>query len=554
MASLLAIAFVFTRLAYAVVFGGAGGSTTLVNLPQFRLPAPFSHIQIFGPIALEGLYANLLSALPFALAIIGFGVLASFIRPASFLSLANRSGFLKNLLSAIALGWAQLPSLASALRRIEFARRLRGEKRHRMLVPILETTVARALGMATRLARPSGVVTAEGLKVSDFRSSRLGSDLISFSLAPGEIMVIEGPTGSGKSSLLLALSQTAGEMGMDFSGEIITPGRPSLVPQQPRDSLWGPRVEDEVSDPSFSALKGKTRFSVESLSEGEAVLLAIEVAFRQDPKLLLLDEPMAALDEISRRELIEKLAHYQSNGGTVVVAEHRPELYNSLAPRRLTLGLQPPKPAFDFKPMVVGHDLVLDYRRQRIEAGENLLLEKVEIQVHQSELIAIEGPNGSGKTTLLKTIASIAKAREIAMVPELASDFFVTTSLEDELTRADRLAKVSAGFTKDTMASIIPVLPSNLSTHPRDLSAGTQLALAIAMQLSYKPKVLLLDEPVKGFDPVARELISHTLKCVQETGCAILLATHDKDFIAGLNATRLEISNRRLSPVQEVLS
>jgi energy-coupling factor transport system ATP-binding protein len=74
------------------------------------------------------------------------------------------------------------------------------------------------------------------------------------------------------------------------------------------------------------------------------------------------------------------------------------------------------------------------------------------------------------------------------------------------------------------------------------------------MQLSYKPKVLLLDEPVKGFDPVARESISHTLKCVQETGCAILLATHDKDFIAGLNATRLEISNRRLSPVQEVLS
>ncbi|MEY3624817.1 MAG: hypothetical protein RL696_198, partial [Actinomycetota bacterium] len=442
---------------------------------------------------------------------------------------------------------AQLPSLASALRRIEFARRLRGERRHRMLVPILETTVARALGMATRLARPAGTVAAEGLKVSDFRSSRLGSDPISFLLASGEIMVIEGPTGSGKSSLLLALSQTAGEMGMDFSGEIITPGRPSLVQQQPRDSLWGPRVEDEVSDPSFSALKGKTRFSVEGLSEGEAVLLAIEVAFRQDPKLLLLDEPMAALDEISRRELIEKLAHYQSNGGTVVVAEH-------LAPRRLTLGLQPPKPAFDFKPMVVGHDLVLDYRGQRIEAGENLLLEKVEIQVHQSELIAIEGPNGSGKTTLLKTIASIAKAREIAMVPELASDFFVTTSLEDELTRADRLAKVPAGFTKDTMASIIPVLPSNLSTHPRDLSAGTQLALAIAMQLSYKPKVLLLDEPVKGFDPVARELISHTLKCVQETGCAILLATHDKDFIAGLNATRLEISNRRLSPVQEVLS
>jgi energy-coupling factor transport system ATP-binding protein len=88
---------------------------------------------------------------------------------------------------------------------------------------------------------------------------------------------------------------------------------------------------------------------------------------------------------------------------------------------------------------------------------------------------------------------------------------------------------------------MIPLSEPLLRTHPRDLSAGTKLALAIAMQLSYKPEILLIDEPVKGLDPIAREKTAEVLACVAETGCAVIFATHDEHFARSAN-TQIRIS------------
>lgn len=139
------------------------------------------------------------------------------------------------------------------------------------------------------------------------------------------------------------------------------------------------------------------------------------------------------------------------------------------------------------------------------------------------------------------------------MVPELVSDFFVTTSLGAELARADRIAKVETGFTRANLESILGELPE-LDTHPRDLSAGTQLALGIAMQLSHKPRILLIDEPAKGFDPQTKAQVVATLECVRETGCAVVFATHDHYLIEQLGATVYEISNAQLIKVGQVLA
>ena len=94
----------------------------------------------------------------------------------------------------------------------------------------------------------------------------------------------------------------------------------------------------------------------------------------------------------------------------------------------------------------------------------------------------------------------------------------------------------------------------DLETHPRDLSAGTQLALAIAMQMSHKPKILLIDEPTKGFDPQVKSQAIATLECVQETGCAVVFATHDRALIEHLATTVYEISNTELRQIGRVLA
>jgi energy-coupling factor transporter ATP-binding protein EcfA2 len=74
-------------------------------------------------------------------------------------------------------------------------------------------------------------------------------------------------------------------------------------------------------------------------------------------------------------------------------------------------------------------------------------------------------------------------------------------------------------------------------THPRDLSEGQRLALALSVVLSAKPKVLILDEPTRGLDYAAKNSLNATLREFAAKGCTIIVATHDVELVAEL-ATR----------------
>lgn len=85
------------------------------------------------------------------------------------------------------------------------------------------------------------------------------------------------------------------------------------------------------------------------------------------------------------------------------------------------------------------------------------------------------------------------------------------------------------------------------ATHPRDLSRGQQTALAIAIQLSRKPRVLLLDEPTRGLDEAACLALGEVMECVRETGTAIVMATHDEAIAATAHHRVLMLSGGVLS-------
>ena len=132
-------------------------------------------------------------------------------------------------------------------------------------------------------------------------------------------------------------------------------------------------------------------------------------------------------------------------------------------------------------------------------------------------------------------------------MPDRPENFFVTADLAGELVRADRIAGCANGLTRLTLESILGrSVAADLQRHPLDLSIGTQLALAVAMQLSHKPHLFLLDEPVQGLDPKARELMAETIRCVQETGCAVVLATHDFAFAGAVADRVFEIADSEL--------
>ena len=560
MAWLLAALFVAVRLLYALVFNGlASGQTVLVSLPQFRLPGIFSHISLLGPVTLEAIISTSSFAIPFALGIGISGSLFALVSPRLIFEAASKARVFKPLLTAMAIGWAQLPSLIQSIKRIEQARKLRGERRHRMLIPILETAVERAMAAAERLALISSVTSGEGLSVRKlvFRNPDVGP--IDFDLQPGQILVISGPTGSGKTTLLRTL---AGLNTSLVQGEISKLSPIGYLPQQPRNSIWGPLVRDEISAPRLFPLAQKLLSSTADLSEGEAVQLVIERELAKNPRLLILDEPLSALDEVAREQLIQGLRGYLECGGIAIAVEHTPELYQPLNPRFLQLAdgklhpgrFEPNATEISRLPMVVGGERIASFELGDVGFGDRQLIRDVVLEPHQSQAIAIHGPNGSGKTTLLNSLLIAAKEQHAVMVPELVTDFFVTTSVKDELTRADKIAGAKEGLTLENLRSILPSLPFELDVHPRDISQGSQLALAIAMQLSHKPNLLLLDEPVKGFDPSLRANVSQTLKCVLETGCAVIFATHDAAFAEELADSSFEIRDQRLIEAKRVIA
>ena len=585
----LALGFLVLRIIYAFVFAGLWGNQVIFTLPELRLAGPFSHITLFGVVSLDGIVRNIELALPFAFSILFFGTLASFVSASSLQKFSHRFPPVRNLLNGVAIGLSALPALFEAARKVFEARKLRGEKRSRMLVPILERSVELANSIGLKLAlKPGGTKIASSVKLRNLVVPDIGLGPIDFELSSGEIVVLSGATGSGKSTFLEAIAGVLGEYrGREQTGFVDYGSSGSLslseiagfvryIPQNPRELLWGFEVSDLLNRvPAQLAkelgIESLTSKNIQSLSEGEALKLLLAENLSLNPSILLLDEPYAPLDFESRLQLTKLLARLSRTGMAILVVEHQPEhtagleaIHLHLAEGRLQPGAHRPELVNVVRvPTVVGSEEVVVAKLQDIEF-DRLLVRSPSITMNQGECTWLSGENGSGKTSLLKALnrgegvevygKKPSDVHTLALVPENFDDFFVTDSLGAELKRADRVANQAAGFTLQTLESILPTtdISSWLGMHPRDLSRGTRLALAISMQLSHKPLALLIDEPFRGLDPIAREMMVESLRCVAETGCALLFASHEQNWSSALATRKLTIQNLELKESFEV--
>ncbi|MGW0754779.1 ABC transporter ATP-binding protein [Streptomyces sp. NPDC002587] len=204
-----------------------------------------------------------------------------------------------------------------------------------------------------------------------------------------------------------------------------------------------------------------------------------------------------------------------------------------------------PAPAADGKAAEARH---LGVRRGRAE-----VLRGIDLTVAAGETVALMGRNGAGKSTLLSTLvgtlapttgqvtvggrtphrtAPAEMVRRVGLVPQEPRDLLYADTVAAECAAADSDAGAAPGTCRDLVSDLLPDVPDD--THPRDLSEGQRLALALALVLTGRPALLLLDEPTRGLDYAAKARLIEILRSLAAQGHAIVLATHDVELAAEL--------------------
>ncbi|MFD9619880.1 ABC transporter ATP-binding protein [Streptomyces virginiae] len=216
-----------------------------------------------------------------------------------------------------------------------------------------------------------------------------------------------------------------------------------------------------------------------------------------------------------------------------------------LLARLLRRGKQPPATATGSAPAAVRD---LGVRRGRVQA-----LHGITLTVAPGETIALMGRNGAGKSTLLSTLVGTVApttgevtvggrtphrtappemVRRVGLVPQEPRDLLYADTVAAECAAADSDAGALPGTCRDLVSALLPDVPDDV--HPRDLSEGQRLALALALVLTGRPALLLLDEPTRGLDYAAKVRLIEILRGLAAEGHAIVLATHDVELAAEL--------------------
>ncbi|MFF0409854.1 ABC transporter ATP-binding protein [Kitasatospora sp. NPDC004745] len=196
---------------------------------------------------------------------------------------------------------------------------------------------------------------------------------------------------------------------------------------------------------------------------------------------------------------------------------------------------------------------VATVERLAVRRGPVQALRGVDLTLRPAEITALMGRNGAGKSTLLGGLVGLHApasgsvrvggrtphrtrpaelVREVGLVPQDPRDLLYGESVAAECAAADGDAGADPGTCRALVERLLPGIPD--TAHPRDLSEGQRLTLALAVVLTARPPLLLLDEPTRGLDYAAKARLVEILRDLAADGHAVLLATHDVELAAEL--------------------
>ncbi|GAA5029163.1 ATP-binding cassette domain-containing protein [Terrabacter aeriphilus] len=218
---------------------------------------------------------------------------------------------------------------------------------------------------------------------------------------------------------------------------------------------------------------------------------------------------------------------------------------------RDALGASTPRPTADLR--LIGPGDAVAVKGLKVARGGRVVLDGVDLDVARGSITTLMGRNGAGKSTLLGALAAQhrltggqvrlgadgidpharsprERVRTVGLVPQQPELLLYADSVAAECAAADEDFAVPAGTARAVLDRISDGVDPDL--HPRDLSEGQRLELALAVILAGSPEVLLLDEPTRGLDYGAKKRLGEVLTGLAAQGTTVVLATHDVELAA----------------------
>jgi ABC-type sugar transport system ATPase subunit len=486
--------------------------------------------------------------------------------------------------------------------------------------------------MATKAEHP----LLEMLEITKTFPGVRALDGVTFELYQGEIHALVGENGAGKSTLMKIL----GGVYPEYGGEIriqgqaqrfgnvrdaeaagiaivyqelslikdMTVGENIFLGREPR--RFGVVLWDELYSRAKRLLDSLSlnidpRTPVRNLGIGQQQLVEIAKALSHEGRILVLDEPTAALTDTEVETLVRILNHLRERGIGMVYISHKLEEVFRLSDRITvlrdgrTVGTQAAASLNQARviSMMVGREVgdifpkvehglgevVFEARNMVVEdpnVSGKLLVDGVSFQVRRGEVLGIAGLMGAGRSELLTAIfgahsgnvtgevfvegkpvrintPSEAIRHGIGFVTEDRKRYglILEQAILNNMTLAS-LRHVSGRFMTDASAEAaagerarqdLRIKARNLFTLAGTLSGGNQQKVVLAKWLLTKPRVLFLDEPTRGIDIGAKQEIYAEINKLAKEGLAIVLVSSELPEVLGLSDRVLVLHEGRMT-------
>lgn len=465
---------------------------------------------------------------------------------------------------------------------------------------------------------------------------------VSFRVAEGEIHCLVGENGAGKSTLMKVLSGVY-PYG-DYTGEILLRNQPqrfkgiadsekagigiiyqelALVPEMTvyENILLGHEIKTGFTVDLNETIKRATEMlkkvrlnldpstKVRDLGVGKQQLVEIAKALSRDVKILILDEPTAALNEDDCDNLLDILRALKREGVTCIMISHKlkeviriADTVTVLRDGKTVCTLDASKGEVSEGVLIkhmVGREIDDVYPKRTKKITDEVVLEVkdwtvyshglgrtilsgVNFQVRRGEIVGFAGLMGSGRTELARSVFGNPDGYRISgdirvegrpvrfRGPKEAIDNGVAYASEDRkkngliliqdvkqnITLANLRALASRtgvvdnnGETKvaEEYRAALSIKTPSIDQKVLNLSGGNQQKVSVAKWLFVKPKVLILDEPTRGIDVGAKYEIYTLMNKLVDEGMSIIMISSELPEILGMSDRVYIVSTGRIT-------